>query len=206
MTDAQSAREEIAIRRKAAAPNLSLGALYAVAALWGFFKESVAFPWLGSMINIEIFAIHSFPFMMLIASYEPQTAFGKRARKVAFWMMLSVYVAFALKEGGLSGAVAFAGLTVSTYLGYLLRRTSPDAVAELIARWVMSFVAFIGAMMATGISGDSETWARSPRIPFFGMLYFTALGLLELNGFYQLPKVREIAAHVRSRFEESRRT
>ncbi len=204
MVDFDRAPEEQAIRRKAAAPNLCLGAINAVAGLGVFSRGNVVFPWLASIMKIEFFVIHSFPFMMLIGSYEPKTAFGQRAQKVAFWMMLSVYVLFALKEGGLSGAIAFAGLTVSTYLGYLLRRTSPAAVAELIARWVMSFFAFIGAMMATGISGDIETWARSPRIPFAGMLYFTALGLLEWNGFYQLPKVRQAAAHVKFVFEKSR--
>lgn len=206
MTDPDRAPEEQAIRRKAAAPNLFLGALHAVAGLGVFFKGSVDFALPASIMAIEFFAIHSFPFMMVIASYEPQTAFGKRAQKAVFWMMLSFYVLFALKEGGLSGAIAFAGLTVSTYLGYLLRRTSPDAVAELIARWVMSFLAFIGAMTATGISGDIDTWTQSAKTPFFGMLYFTAIGLLEWNGFYQLPKVRQIAADLESVFDKSRRT
>ncbi len=205
MTDTDRAREEKAIRRKAAAPNLCLGALYAVAGLWVFFKGRFDFGWLGSIMAIQVFAIHSFPFMMLIASYEPKTDFGKRAQKVAFWMMLSVYFLFALKEGGVSGVFAFAGLTVSTYLGYLLRRTSPDAVAELIARWAMSFFIFIGAGIASGIPGDIEKWSQSPKSPVLGMLYFTALGLLEWYGFYDLPKVREAAANVRSAFENSRR-
>ncbi len=204
MAGPDRAPEEKAIRRKAAAPNLCLGALYAVAGLWVFFKGSFDFAWLGSIMAIELFVVHSFPFMMLIASYEPQTPFGKRFQKAAFWMMLSIYVLFALKEGGLSGAIAFAGLTVSTYLGYLLRRTSPDAVAELFARWATSFLAYIGAMMATGSSGDIDTWARSGKTLFSGMLYFTALGLLEWNGFYRLPKVRQAAAHVTSVFEKSR--
>ncbi len=206
MTDRDQAPEEQAIRRKAAAPNLCLGAVYAVAALWVCYKGSFAFAWLASIMTIEFLVIHSFPFMMLIASYEPKTAFGKRSQKAAFWTMLGVYVLFALKEGGLSGAIAFAGLTVSTYLGYLLRRTGPDAVAQLMARWVMSFFAFIGAMMVTGTSGDIDKWTGSVRILFSGMLYFTALGLLEWNGFYQLPKVRQAAAHVKYVFENSKRT
>ncbi len=206
MTDRDRAREEKVIRRKAAAPNLVLGAVYAAAGLRVVFKGSFDFAWLASLMTIEFCVIHSFPFMMLIASYDPQTAFGKRAQKVAFWMMLSVYILFALKEGGLSGAIAFAGLTVSTYLGYLLRRTGPDAVAELIARWVVSFFAFIGTMAVTDTPGDIEKWTGSVRILFSGMLYFTGLGLLEWNGFYQLPKVRQAAAHVKSAFENARRT
>lgn len=206
MTDSDRTPEEKAVRRKAAAPNLVLGALSAVAGLWGFFTGSVDFAWPASIMFIEILVIHSFPFMMLIGSYRPKTSFGEKTQKVAFWTMLSVYVALSLKEWGLSGAIAFAGLTVSTYLGYLLRRTGPDAVAELIGRWVMSFLAYLVAMKATGISADSVTWAQSVKTPFFAMLYFTALGLLELYGFYQQPKVRQIAAHVRTAFENSRRT
>ncbi len=206
MTDPDRAPEERAIRRKAAAPNLVLGALLAAVGLWAHLKGSVDFAWSASIMAIEMCAIHSFPFMMLIASYEPRTAFGKRFQKIAFWTMLSFYVLFALKEGGLPGAIAFAGLTVSTYLGYLLRRTSPDAVAELVARWVMSFFAFIGAMAATGMPGDIDRWTGSVKTPFAGMLYFTALGLLELYGFYQLPKVRQIAANLKSAFEKSRTT
>ncbi len=198
------APDERAIRASAAAPNLFLGALYAAAGLRVLFKGSVDVAWLASIMAIEIFAIHSFPFMMTIASYEPKTAFGKRARKVAFWMMLSVYILFAVKEGGLPGAIAFAGLTVSTYLGYLLRRTDPDAVAGLIARWVMAFFAFVAAGIASGVSGDIDTWARSAGTPLFGMLYFTAVGVLEWSGFYQLPKVRQAAAHVQAAFEKPR--
>ncbi len=204
MTDRDRTPEERAIRRRAAAPNLVLGALYAVAGLAVLFHRCIDFAWLASLMAIEIFAIHSFPFMMTIASYEPKTDFGKRAQKVAFWMMLSVYILFAVKEGGLPGACAFAGLTVSTYLGYLLRRTDADAVAGLIARWVMSFLAFIGAGIASGVSGDIDTWARSAGMPLFGMLYFTAVGALELTGFYQLPKVRQIAANVKAAFESAR--
>ncbi len=102
--------------------------------------------------------------------------------------------------------IAFAGLTVSTYLGYLLRRTSPDAVVELIARWGMSFVAYFGALNAIGVPGDVDGWAQSAKIPFFGMLYFTAIGLLDLYGFYQLPGVRQASAHAKAVLEAPRRT
>ncbi len=206
MTDLDRAREERALRRQAAAPNLCLGALYAVAALWTFFKGRIGFAWLASIMAIEFVAIHSFIFMMVIASYKPGTAFGKRAQKVAFWTMLSVYVLCALKEGGLPGAIAFAGLTVSTYLGYLLRRTSRDAVAELIARWGMSFIAYFGTAAALDVPGDVDRWAQSDKMPFFGMLYFTAIGLLDWYGFYQRPKVRQAAANAKTILEAPRST
>ncbi len=199
-------QEEKTLRRTSAAPNLFFGALYAVAGLGVLLTGRAAPAWLASAMAIEVFAIHSFPFMMVIASYEPRTDLGKRVQKISFWTMLSCYILLALKEGGLPGAVAFASLTVSTYLGYLLRRTSPDAVAQLIARWVMSFVAFFVAQAIAGISGDIDKWTGSNRMPVFGLLYFTTIGLLELKGFYQLPKVREIAGRLRTIFENSRKS
>ncbi|HEY5995562.1 MAG TPA: hypothetical protein VIU29_01010 [Candidatus Deferrimicrobiaceae bacterium] len=195
------APEERAIRRQAAAPNLLLAALHAVAGLWGLFKGRPDFARLYSIMAIEAFVIHSFPFMMLIGSCEPKTVFGKRARNAAFWSMLVVYLLFAWKEGGPGGAAAFAGLTVSTYLGYLLRRTGPEAVVELLARWTGSFLVFAGAMVATGIGGDIDAWRQSARLPVFGFLYFSALGLLELDGFYERPRVRQLATQLKSAFD-----
>jgi hypothetical protein len=69
----------------------------------------------------------------------------------------------------------------------------------------VTFFAFVGAMAVAGVPGDIDRWKASPRTPIFGMLYFTVLGLLELKGFYQLPKVRRIAAQVRAAFQNSRR-
>jgi hypothetical protein len=118
MQESRGAPEEQAIRRRAAAPNFTLAALHAVAGLWGSFRGGFGLAWLSSIMAIEAFVIHSFPFMMLIASCEPKSAFGMRFQKAAFWTMLGIYLLFSLKEGGLPGAAAFAGLTVSTYDGF----------------------------------------------------------------------------------------
>lgn len=192
--------EEQNLRRTAAVPNLVLGAIYVAALIGGIHA-----PWFGSIMAIEVLAIHSFPFIMLIASYEPATDRGKKIQKVLFWMMLGFYILHALKAGGVSGAVAFVGLTVSTYLGYLLRRTSPDAVTQLVARWIVSFAALMLSSAVTGMSGDLDEWTGSVKTLLFGMLYFTTLGLLELKGFYQIKQVRQIAAYLKTVFNKARK-
>jgi hypothetical protein len=200
-----TAPEEQTLRRRAAVPNLVLGAIYAAAGCAALLVGGTGYPWLGSTMAIEVLVIHSFPFLMLIASYEPATKRGKLLQKIIFWTMLGVYILHTLKAGGVSGAFVFAGLTVSTYLGYLLRRISPDAVKQLILRWVMSFAVFLVSSAVTGMPGDFEEWTGSGRTPYFGMLYFTTLGLLELKGFYRMKKVQQVADHIKDVFNKSRK-
>ncbi len=175
----------------AAWPCLLLGASYGLSAL-GIPLPLVDRSWLGTLMGIEVLAIHSFPFIMIIASKEPTSAAGKKLQTAAFWGLLGAYVLLAAKLGGLAGVISFGFLTFATYVGYLRRRTSSAALAQLIARWVASFVLFILSSALTGVSGDMDAWPGHRRLPFFGMLYFTGLGYLEWSGFYQRPRVLDV--------------
>jgi hypothetical protein len=111
-----------------------------------------------------------------------------------------VYFLFAAQLAGLAGVIAFAGLTVTTYLGYLLRRSSPDAVVQLAARWAMSFLVFMICSAATGMPGEVDDWPDHGRVLYFGMTYFLALGVLEAKGSYQWQVLRTASERVRQEF------
>ncbi len=201
MNDDQNA-EPMQTDMSAAWPCLVLGACYGLSAL-GIPLPLVDRPWLGTLMGIEVLAIHSFPFIMIIASKEPKSAAGKKLQTAAFWGLLGVYVLFAAKLGGLAGVISFGFLTFATYVGYLRRRTSPAALSQLIARWVVSFALFFLSSALTGMSGDMDAWPGHRRLPFFGMLYFTGLGVLEWFGFYQRPRVLAVMEKLSDRWNQT---
>ena len=172
-----------------ALPNLALGSFYALNAFRGITLPFMDRHWLGTMMGIEFLVIHSFPFMMLIGSAHPLNEQGEKCRQAAFWGLFGLYVITAAKMGGLPAIITFASLTVATYLGYMLRRTSPDSVGQLSMRWVISFLVF---MITAGTARMPESvceWPDHGRVVYFGMAYFLVLGLLELSGFYHSPRV-----------------
>ena len=172
---------------KAAIPNFVLGFCFPLS-----FLNILPFldrRWLGAMMGIEVLVIHSFPFMMLVSSAEPKTGRGRKLQRIGFWSLLGMYFIFAAQMGGLPGMAAFAGLTVTTYLGYLLRRISPGMAGQLVMRWATTFLVFIGSSGVTGMPGELDEWPESPRLLYFGMSFFLLLGLLEGSGFYRSSKV-----------------
>jgi hypothetical protein len=169
---------------QAALPNLLLAGLYAFAAFGRITLPFMDRRWLGALMGIEFLVIHSFPFMMLIGSVRPRDDGARKCRSAAFWGLFAVYFLFAAQLAGAAGVLAFAGLTVATYLGYLLRRTSPDAVMQLAARWASSFLVFIICSAAAGMPEGVDDWPEHGRVLFFGLAYFLVLGLLEATGFY----------------------
>lgn len=188
----------------AAFPNLLLAGFYALAAFWRITLSPMDRHWLGTLMGIEFLVIHSFPFMMFIGSSDPPDEKGRKCRMVAFWGLFVIYFLFAAKLGGLSAVVAFAGLTVTTYLGYMLRRTAPDAVAQLAARWAMSFLAFMICAAAAGMPEDVDDWPDHGRVLYFGLMYFLALGVLEATGFYQWRVTRTLMEQIRQQFAKNR--
>lgn len=134
----------------------------------------------GVMMEIQFLVVHSFPFMVIMVSgVESRT--GKRA---LFWLLFFIYVLFAWQSDGAAGVAQFAGLTFATYYGVSLRDGWRDEKAPLVVRWAGSLLAFMVLASATGMSSDVDQWSGQSRAPLFGMLYFTALGLLELSGVY----------------------
>jgi len=154
-------------------------------------------------MGIEFLAIHSFPFMMLIGSAHPPNEQGEKCRPAAFWGLFCLYFIMAAKMGGLLAVLTFAGLTVSTYLGYLLRRTSPGAIGQLSMRWAMSFLIFMITASATRMSEEVGEWPDHERVLYFGMSYFLVLGLLELSGFYHSRPVLALIEKYRSQGKNS---
>ena len=188
-----------------ALPNLVLGSCYALTAFTGVTLPFMDRHWLGLMMGIEFLVIHSFPFMMLIGSASSLTGRATTCRQVAFWGLFCIYYAMAASMGGLAAVVTFASLTVATYLGYLLRRTSPGAVGQLAMRWGLSVLVFMITATATGMPEDVEEWFDHTRVLHFGMAYFLSLGLLEISGIYQMRAIREFLRKYREEWKgESR--
>ncbi len=182
-----------------ALPNLIVGTCYALAAFRGITPPFMDRPWLGTMMGIEFLVINSFPFMMRIGSFHPPNEQGEKRRQAAFWGLFCLFFVAAAKMGGLSGVISFASLTGATYVGYLLRRTSPDALAQLSMRWAMSFLAFMIIAVAARMPKTVNEWPDHERVLYFGMSYFLVLGLLELSGFYHARPVLTFVERCRQR-------
>jgi hypothetical protein len=183
------------IRLKAALPNLVLAGIYGLARFMNIFFPGISPSWLGKMMGIEFLVIHSFPFMMLFGTGKNKLPLT--ASKVVFWFLFVVYFLFALKMAGPAGVLAFGTLTVTTYLGFLLRRTSPDAMVQLCVRWFASFMAFMMASAVSGVSSNSESWPQERAALFFGMVYFVLLAVLEVSGIYESAMTRWVGEHIR---------
>jgi hypothetical protein len=168
----------------AALPNLALAGIYALTLFRGVTVFGLTAHWLTVLMGIEFLVIHSFPFMMFIAAAKPPEPAGKRCQKALFWGLLSLYLLGALKMGGVAGLVSFVSLTITTYLGYLLRMTSPEATAQLVARWAASTLVFMFGAAVMRMPESVEEWFGERRTLYYGMLYFALLGLFEWRGIY----------------------
>lgn len=189
------------INIEGALPNLILAALYALAAFRGTTLPFLDRHSLGSLMGIQFLVIHSFPFMMFFALFAQQAqGRGRSCWNGVFWGMFFIYFLFAADMGGLPGVVGFASLTVATYLGYLLRRTSSAALVQLAARWAVSFLFFIICSAATRMPENVDSWPDHGRVLYFGFSYFLLLGVLEATGFYQCKALRTITEHIRRQF------
>jgi hypothetical protein len=156
-------------------------ALAYLLALQGVRLPGVSGEWLSLLVKVEFLVIHSFPFLALITLPRLKWRRWRIFQWFLFITWMCLYLAFAVAdESGLAGTTAFLVATAGTYLGFLLRWTYIRRIAALARRWLVSFILF---MAAAGIAG-SEDWRFSRALLLHGLLYFAAVGLLELSGLY----------------------
>lgn len=147
---------------------------------------------LTGLMRVEFLVIHSTAFLGALALWKTQTVGQARARTVGFWGLFALYILLALK-GGLLQLAAFLFLTVSTYLGLFLNWRSPSVVVQLGVRWVVGFLIFIVVVGVLGTPKDVDRWVGNGQVMLAGLVYFAAIGLVELSGFY----LRFIPRHAR---------
>jgi hypothetical protein len=149
--------------------------------LWGIALPGVSGEWLSLLVKVEFLVIHSFPFLALITLPRLKWRRWRIFQWFLFVTWMCLYLAFAVAdESGLAGIAAFLVATAGTYLGFLLRWTDIRRIAALAKRWLVSFILF---MAAAGIAG-SEDWRFSRALLLHGLIYFAAVGLMELSGLY----------------------
>jgi hypothetical protein len=165
-------------------PNLFISLCYILTVLYGTAIMGFTRGQLAKLMQIEFLVIHSFPFMAIVAMGKPKNKSGKIMQWCVFWGLLSVYIYLAFKMG-FASVLIFLGLTLATYLGFLLNLTKPNAFAQLLARWIASFVAFMIFGLSTRMPENVSIWHETKAVLYFGMLYFASLGFLELSGLYQ---------------------
>jgi len=138
--------------------------------------------WLSLLVKVEFLVIHSFPFLALITLPRLKWRRWRVFQWFLFVTWMCLYLAFAVAdENGLAGSAACLAATAGTYLGFMLRWKDARRVAALAVRWLVSFLLF---MLAAGIAG-SEDWRYSPALLLHGLIYFTAVGVLEASGLYE---------------------
>ena len=134
---------------------------------------------------MEVLVIFSFPFLALIALLRPSALKWRILQWSAFWALLGLFLNGAWLSGKWWGILAFAGLTLATYMGFLLNFTGGAQILRLGLRWLVSFIALIILMRALHMPEPANTWNQAPEVYRFGFLYFLTLGLVEWTGAYQ---------------------
>lgn len=149
------------------------------------------------MMELEFLVIHSFPFLALFAVLSGTREKQSKCFRWAFWAMLCLYIFMSGKIAGFWGVVVFAGLTLSTYLGFFFRMYTKQAMTELTVRWIFNFAAFILGASLFHLPGGVDKWIYEGRTLYFGMAYFLVLGGLELSGVYQAAWIGKIADNIK---------
>ena len=143
--------------------------------------------WLSGLIPLEFLAIHGGPFMIGVVAAKLETCLGRVCQWIVFLWFASFYSLFAGQLGGVSTVVMFYAMMLSTYLGFLLNLNAPDRLRQLFLRWIVSFFLFIIPALTIEGTGKMSNWGKGhPSLLLFGAIYFGAMAVVELIGFYDL--------------------
>jgi hypothetical protein len=169
----------------AALPDLVLAALFGLDQFAGVTMRFMPDRWLRSIVALQFIVIHSFPFLMAIAMVRHPATGCRWCRGILFWGLSAFYLAGSFQLGGFPGLLSFVGLTFTTYVGFLLRRTQPGAGFDLTLRWMVGMALFMTAAIVFDMPPDVESWPSFPQALWFGFTYFLALGFIEAAGLYR---------------------
>lgn len=179
-------------------PNLFISLCYMLTVFYGITIIGMIRGQLAMLMQIEFLVIHSFPFMAIVVTAKPKKRKGKIVQWCFFWGLLIMYLYLAFKTG-FAGVLIFLGLTLATYLGFLLNLREPKAFTQLLVRWISNFAAFMIFGLSTGMPESVSIWHETKEVLYFGMLYFAALGFLELSGVYQSSWLKRLVEKIKAK-------
>jgi hypothetical protein len=166
----------------AALPDLFLGVLFVLAASRVFtpLMQPSSF---ATVMQVELFAIHSTIFLGAAALTRAHTAHEQLGRMVIFWAIVAFYLLLAFSAGFRVG-VGFILVTLGTNVGLLLTWRSLTASVQLVVRWLVTFLLLIVCANLAGMPRDIGQWDASDPTFRFGAVYFLAAGAVEASGFF----------------------
>ena len=139
---------------------------------------------MARLMELEVLVVFTFPFLALLALLRPSTRLWKVLQWSAFCALSGLAINGAWLAGKWWGILTFAGLTLATYLGFLLHLAGGAQVLRLVLRWLVSFFALIILWSALHMPEPANTWHQAPQVCRFGFLYFLVLSLVEWTGLY----------------------
>lgn len=168
----------------AALPCFLLGLAYC----WPFSRFPKAFGLsygdLAHMVQMEFLVIHSFPFLAIVGLMQPVTPTVRWWRRIMVGFLIILYIGLAKSMYGWLGIFLFAGLTITTYLGFFLHLTKPRVVNQLVIRWAVNCIIYFSLVMVFEMPTQMGNWPGAKNIYPLGAHYFIISALVECTGFY----------------------
>ncbi len=156
--------------------------------------------WLVAVVRVEFLAVHSFPFVMLVALRRPRLPQYQGLRVLMLGLLFLMYFALAHSVAGWQGVFLFASLAAITYLGFLVNlEAGIRKFPELGLRWLCNYVLLVFLATWFQLPSEAASWSIEDGILSVGGLYFLALAGLELSGLYQKPFLLEFGRAVAER-------
>ena len=168
----------------AALPELLVGIQFLMATMYRNPILGVGREQLTAMMQTEFLVIHAGGMLGWFLLMKPESRGGRIARALFCLALFGIYLVIASWSEGLQGVIAFAGLTIATYLGLLLNLRSHTAKTQLAARWFVGFAIFLVAIETWPVSTDVKDWAGDMNAVRAGAFYFLCLAAVELMGLY----------------------
>lgn len=138
--------------------------------------------WLSRLYMLEFLAIHSFPFMVVLLSWNAPSDKAKGLRIVGVLFLAWIYSLGAHRIAEWSGVLAMMPLMIGTYFGYLVKGIRRVHLPELGVRGGINLLAFILCSIIFDMPTEVESWDGMRESIWAGTLYFGFLTFVELKG------------------------
>lgn len=138
--------------------------------------------WLSRLYMLEFLAIHSFPFMVALLSWNAPSDKARGLRIVGVLILAWIYSLGAHSMAGWPGVLALAPLMVGTYFGYLVKGIRRAYLPELAIRGGINFFVFILCSIIFDLPTQVESWDGISESIWAGTVYFGSLTFFEFKG------------------------
>jgi hypothetical protein len=167
----------------AALPLLVTGAAYGIAGLGGHWFLGFSAHSLVVLFQVEFAALHSGAFLPAFGSARRGKSLRKRiVWDLVFWTLVSLYMLMTLKLAWY-GPLLFVAAVAGTYWSARRGWAEPRNLHPLLGRWLVNVAAYLAIVFLLGLHREEVRWDGEPKVQVAGLLYFTALGLMEWSGF-----------------------